>query len=91
MSENKRGSYTSFYMLILLIITGIGIIIKFLIEVNKRKMWKECLLSVGAFGAVNYPAYLLADAGMMGFKIFFIILLVTFIAFCVYWGTEFSK
>ena len=40
MSKNSRGDYTSFYTMIILIISCIGIAIKFLIEVNKRGLWK---------------------------------------------------
>lgn len=91
MSKNSRGDYTSFYTMIILIISCIGIAIKFLIEVNKRGLWKECIISVGIFAIINYLTYLLSDSDIISLKVFFIVFLITFIAFCVYWGTEFSK
>lgn len=91
MSQNNRGDYTSFYTMIILIISCIGIAIKFLIEVNKRGLWKECIISICIFAVINYLCFLLADSDIIGLKVFFIIFLITFIAFCVYWGTKFSK
>ena len=91
MSKNSRGNYTSFYTMIILIISCIGIAIKFFIEVNKHGLWKECIISICIFAGINYLCFLLANSNIISLKIFFIILLITFITFFVYWGTKFSK
>jgi len=85
----NSGDYRSFYQMIILIITAIGIAIKFLIEVNKRGLWKECGISVGIFAGVNYVVYLISEA-VKNSDYFLLSLLITFIAFCVYWSFLFN-
>lgn len=87
----RRSDYRSFYELIVLLITIIGIGIKFLIEVHKRGLWKECILSVGIFCILNYTLYQLWMQNTLPFKVFGWSCLISFTAFCVYWGGLFNN
>lgn len=88
---SRRNDYRSFYELIFLIITVIGIVIKFLIEVNKRGLWKECILSVGGVYGLNYILYDMSNKNTIPFSVFGWSCLISFIVFCVYWGGLFNN
>ena len=87
----RKSDYRSFYELVILIVTVIGITIKFLIEVNKRGLWKECILSVGGVFLLNYGLYQLWMQDTIAFKVFGWSCLISFIAFCVYWSGLFNN
>lgn len=89
--SRRNSNYRSFYELIILIITIIGVAIKFLIEVNKRGLWKECILSVGGVFLLNYVLYQLGAQEVVPFDVFGWSCLISFIAFCVYWSGLFNN
>ncbi|CDE61494.1 unknown [Fusobacterium sp. CAG:439] len=55
----RKPDYRDFYNLITVFIALILGTTKFLIEVNKHGLWKECILSVGFVGGFNYLLYYL--------------------------------
>lgn len=89
--SRRSNDYRSFYELIILLITIIGGTIKFLSEVNKRGLWKECVLSVGALFLLNSVLYQLSVQEAIPFKVFGWSCLISFIAFCVYWSGLFNN
>lgn len=87
----RKSDYRSFYELIILIITVVGIGIKFLIEVNKRGLWKECILSVSGVAVLNYVLYQLWMQNTLPFKVLGWGCFISFVAFCIYWGKLFDN
>ena len=74
--------------IIIFITTVIAIItavLKFLSEVNRLKLWKEFFIATAILAGSNYIAYNLGNG-----DIFLLTLLVTFIAYCVFWHYKFS-
>lgn len=74
--------------IIIFITTVIAIItavLKFLGEVNRLRLWKEFFIATAILAGSNYIAYNLGNG-----DIFIITLLVTFIAYCIFWGYKFS-
>ncbi|MCM1264972.1 MAG: restriction endonuclease [Candidatus Gastranaerophilales bacterium] len=88
---SKKSDYRTFYELVTIAITLITITIKFLIEVNKRGLWKECIVSVSLVGGLNYSLYYLGNANILPLSVFGWSCLISFIAFCVYWGGLFNN
>ena len=88
---SRKSDYRSFYELIILLITLIGIGIKFLIEVHKRGLWKECILSVGVVFILNYSLYQSWMQNTLPFKVLGWSCFISFVVFCVYWGGLFSN
>ena len=86
----RQQNYKTFYQLIALIIAFIVGAIKFLIEVNKRGLWKECFVSVLIVGIINYLFYYLGKNGTIPSDIFIWSCIISFIIFCVYWGGLFN-
>lgn len=91
MARHSKTNYRDFYQMIAAIIAIITITVKFLIEVNKRGLWKECIISVAIFAGVNYLTYNLQDASIINPDWFLITLIVSIIAFCTYWGIQFNR
>lgn len=92
MARRKYESdYRSFYKIVTIIITAIVMSIKFLFEVNKRGLWKECIISVSIIFTINSFIYLLTQKCSINSDYFLISLLVTFISFCVYWWITFKN
>lgn len=89
--SRRNNDYRSFYELIILIITIIGVVIKFLIEVNKHGLWKECIFSVSSVFLLNYGLHQLWMQETIPFKVFGWSCLISFIAFCVYWSGLFNN
>ena len=73
------------------IIAVITVIIKFLCEVNRHGLWKECILSVGVVLGFNYLLYYLGDAKILPFSVFGWSCLICIIVFCVYWNHLFNN
>lgn len=73
------------------IIAVITVIIKFLCEVNRHGLWKECILSVGFVLGFNYLLYYLGDIKILPFSVFGWSCLICFILFCVYWNHLFNN
>ena len=74
--------------IIIFITTVIAIItavLKFLGEVNRLRLWKEFFIATAIFAGSNYIAYNLGNG-----DIFLITLIVTFIAYCIFWSYKFS-
>ena len=74
--------------IIIFITTVIAIItsiFKFLAEVNRLRLWKEFFIATAVLAGSNYIAYNLGNG-----DIFLITLIVTFIAYCIFWGYKFS-
>ena len=67
------------------VIAIITAIFKFLSEVNRLGLWKEFFIVTAIFAGSNYIAYNLGNG-----DIFIITLLVTFIAYCIFWSYKFS-
>lgn len=67
------------------IIAIITAIFKFLAEVNRLGLWKEFFIATAIFAGSNYIAYNLGNS-----DVFMITLLVTFIAYCIFWHYKFS-
>ena len=86
----RKPDYRDFYNLITVFIALILGTTKFLIEVNKHCLWKECVLSVGFVGGFNYFLYYLGDIKVLPFSVFWWSCLISFIAFCVYWSHLFN-
>ena len=86
----RKHDYRDFYNLVTIIVVSILGATKFLIEVNKHGLWKECILSVGFVGGFNYLLYYLCDINILPFSVFWWSCLVSFIAFCVYWSHLFN-
>lgn len=92
MARRKYESdYRSFYKIVTIIITAIVMIVKFLFEVNKRGLRKECIISVSIIFTINSFIYLLTQKCSINSDYFLISLLVTFISFCVYWWITFKN
>lgn len=87
---SRKPDYRDFYNLVTIIIVSIFGATKFLIEVNKHGLWKECILSVGFIGGFNYLLYYLCDINILPFSVFWWSCLISFIAFCVYWSHLFN-
>ena len=90
MSRHRKPDYTDFYLMILIIISCIGIVVKFFIEVHKHNLWKECLISVSLFSLINYITYLSLNSNIISAGCFIAVLLITFIIFCIYWAKQFG-
>lgn len=67
------------------VIAIITAIFKFLAEVNRLRLWKEFFIATAILAGSNYIAYNLGNG-----DIFLITLIVTFIAYCIFWGYKFS-
>lgn len=67
------------------VIAIITAIFKFLAEVNRLGLWKEFFIATAIFVGSNYIAYNLGNG-----DVFIITLLVTFIAYCIFWSYKFS-
>ena len=67
------------------VIAIITAIFKFLAEVNRLRLWKEFFIATAVLAGSNYIAYNLGNG-----DIFLITLIVTFIAYCIFWGYKFS-
>lgn len=92
MSKRKYESdYRSFYKIITIIITAIVVSAKFLFEVNKRSLWKECITSVLIFFTINSFVYFLTQKFSINSGYFLISLLISFICFCVFWQMTFKN
>ena len=91
MAKHSKTNYRDFYQMIAAIITIITITVKFLVEVNKRGLWKECIISVAIFAGINYLTYNLQDASIINPDCFLITLIISIIAFCTYWGIQFNR
>lgn len=72
-------------ILITTIIAIITAIVKFLSEINRLGLWKEFFITTTLLLGSNYIAYLSGNS-----DIFLITLLVTVIAYCIYFGCKFS-
>ena len=57
-------------ILITAIIAALTAVIKFLCEVNRHGLWKECILSVGLVLGFNYLLYYLGDTKIVPFSVF---------------------
>ena len=77
----RKPDYRDFYDLITVFIALILGTTKFLIEVNKHGLWKECILSVGFVSGFNYFLYYLGDIQVLPFSVFWWSCLISFIAF----------
>lgn len=86
----RKPDYKDFYNLVTVFIALIAGTTKFLIEVNKHGLWKECILSIGFVGGFNYFLYYLGDTKVLPFSVFWWSCLISFIAFCVYWSHLFN-
>lgn len=71
-----------FITTVLAIITAI---FKFLSEVNRLGLWKEFFIATAILTGSNYIVYNLGNS-----DIFFIMLTVTFITYCIFWSYKFS-
>lgn len=87
---SRKPDYRTFYELVTLVIAAIVATTKFLIEVNKRGLWKECIVSVAIVGGLNYGLYILGNSNILPFEVFGWSCLISFIAFCVYWSGLFN-
>ena len=87
---SRKPDYRAFYELVAIAIAAIVATTKFLIEVNKRGLWKECIVSVAIVVGVNYGLYVLGNSNILPFEVFGWSCLISFIAFCVYWGGLFN-
>lgn len=87
---SRKPDYRDFYNLVTFFIVALTGAIKFLIEVNKHGLWKECILSVGFVGGFNYFLYYLGDTKVLPYSVFWWSCLISFIAFCVYWSHLFN-
>lgn len=67
------------------VIAIITAIFKFLAEVNRLRLWKEFFIATAVLAGSNYIAYNPGNG-----DIFLITLIVTFIAYCIFWGYKFS-
>lgn len=67
------------------VIAIITAIFKFLAEVNRLRLWKEFFIATAILAGSNYIAYNLGNG-----DIFLITLIVTFIAYCIFWSYKFS-
>ena len=65
-------------------------VIKFFGEINNRKLWKECNITIVASILANIIPYSLLSAGSVTETGFAISCSLTFIAFCVYWWYRFN-
>ena len=86
----RKHDYRDFYNLVTIIVVSILGATKFLIEVNKHGLWKECILSVGFVGGFNYLLYYLGNTKVLPFAVFGWSCIISFIAFCVYWSHLFN-
>lgn len=89
--SRRSSDSRSLYELAILIITIIGVITKFLIEVNKRGLWKECAISSGVVFLINYAWYQLGVHEILPFDVFWWSCVISFIAYCVYWSGLFNN
>lgn len=87
---SRKPDYRTFYELVTLVIAAIVATTKFLIEVNKRGLWKECIVSVALVVGLNYGLYILGNSNILPFEVFGWSCLISFIAFCVYWSGLFN-
>ena len=87
----RKGDYRSFYNLITVFIASVLGVTKFLIEVNKRGLWKECIVSVAIVCGFNYILYQLGYYKILPYSVFGWSCLISFIAFCVYWSGLFNN
>lgn len=86
----SRNSNKDFYNLVAVFIALMVGTIKFLIEVNKHGLWKECILSIGFVGGFNYFLYNLCNTNVLPFSVFCWSCVISFIVFCVYWSHLFN-
>lgn len=77
--------------LILLVVSAIVATVKFLIEVNKKGLWKEFFISTPIFGGFWYVLHLLYSGQTISLSFFLIALLIAFIVYCIYWSGLFTK
>ena len=77
--------------LILLVVSAIVATVKFLIEVNKKGLWKEFFISTPIFGGFWYVLHLLYSGQKISLSFFLIALLIAFIVYCIYWSGLFNK
>ena len=77
--------------LILLVVSAIVATVKFLIEVNKKGLWKEFFISTPIFGGFWYVLHLLYSGQRISLSFFLIALLIAFIVYCIYWSGLFTK
>lgn len=87
MSRNYKNNS----QLIAWAITALIGIIKFLIEVHKKGLWKEFIISTSIFSMIWYILHLLYTAKNISFSIFSVILIIVFIIYCAYWSNQFSN
>lgn len=80
----RQPDYKTFYNLVTVFIAAILGATKFLIEVNRHGLWKECILSVGFVGGFNYLLYYLGNTNVLPFSVFGWSCVISFMAFCVY-------
>lgn len=84
----KQKTAISTRDIIIFITTVIAIItavIKFLGEVNRLRLWKEFFIATAILAGSNYISYNFGNG-----DVFLITLLVTFIAYCIFWSYKFS-
>lgn len=72
----------TFILTVIAFITGV---VKFLREVNRLSLWKEFFFATGLIVGSNYLAYYFGNS-----DIFIVTLLMTFVAYCVFWYCKFS-
>lgn len=87
---SRKSDNRDLYNLVLLFVACVLGATKFLIEVNKHGLWKECILSVGFVGGFNYFLYYLGTTNILPFSVFGWSCVISFIASCVYWSHLFN-
>ncbi len=87
MTRNNKANT----QLILLVTSAIVATVKFLIEVNKKGLWREFFISTPIFGGFWYVLHLLYSGKTISLSFFLIALLIAFIVYCIYWSGLFNK
>ena len=87
MARNNKANT----QLILLVTSAIVATVKFLIEVNKKGLWREFFISTPIFGGFWYVLHLLYSGKTISLSFFLIALLIAFIVYCIYWSGLFNK
>lgn len=86
MSRQKTSISTrDIIIFITTVIAIITAIFKFLAEVNRLSLWKEFFIATAILAGSNYISYNFGNG-----DVFLITLLVTFIAYCIFWSYKFS-
>lgn len=88
---SRKNDYRSFYQLVAMIIALIGFAIKFLYEVNKRGLWKECLITTPLLIGFNCFLHDLAIQQTVPFEVWIGCAVISFVAFCMYWAKLFNQ